>query len=430
MGRSFRALEQSLGKNQSCSAKSKQVNSSALTGGADGMPASALAPSQLQEQIDVIHGRRVAKPTRSLRMLENRIMGHTSTAQVRRETLRLDHGQVALPPSSQEQTTMFPVAPTHKADIQWRSQPLNAFPPVSAAAYPYAPEFSAPDTGRFQVESFANGPATTGDQFLPGTAVNMTPATDSIDESVGWLTRAQSEQSAKFPALGTGSAQVESFAGAPAIPVVQLHQESAASAAPVTDYIDESAGWLTQAQSEQPEKITAASKKSLDPSLTLAKDDFERELAAILGQSATPAAPEQDALFNVTPSAAPAPANQAQSAMPNPNAPPPHPSHDVFDQMGLAMRYANSFDLGNINLNDRFNRFESELEQSTKAPDHVVAATVSNPFVDPMNLDEFDLVAELAVISSECPAQPPTTHNNQQNFTDKTAGEEHDQPIS
>lgn len=394
------------------------------------MPASALAPSQLQEQIDVIRGRRVAQPTRSLRMLEDRVMGRSSTAQVRRETLRLDHGQVALPPSSQEQTAVFPVAPSHKADSQWRSQPQNAFPPLSAAAYPYAPEFSAPDTGRFQVESFADGPATPGDRFFPGTAVSTAPATGYIDESADSIARAQPEQSAKLTALGTCSSQVKSFAGAPATPGGQLRPEIDASTMPAVSYIDDSAGWLNQAQSEQPEKITAASKNSLDPSLALAKDDFERDLAAILGQSVTPAAPEQDALFNATPSAAPAPANQAQSAMPNPNAPPPHPSHDVFDQMGLAMRYANSFDLGNINLNDRFNRFESELEQSTKAPNHVAAATVSNPFVDPMNLDEFDLVAELAVISSECPAQAPTTYNNQQNFTDKTAGEEHDQPIS
>lgn len=223
----------------------------------------------------------------------------------------------------------------------------------------------------------------------------------------------------------------------------------------------EDADWIAQAQAEQPKEITAASKKSLDSGLALAKDDFERELAGILGTAPPQAATEEDDFFNratgqgqaaqgvgANPNQThsnPTAPNQATSnqgtsghAAPkgqNPNEPdsdvPPHPNHDVFDRMGLGLQYANSFDLGHININERLNDIEQALSventggalgQSaarstplggdinrthTNRTHEVVEQNEDNvnvnfadPFVTVEDLDDFDLVAELAQIGA------------------------------
>lgn len=467
MGRSLRSLEQSLAKPRATAAKKtngKQAHAKTrspsvkkIEGFSASLPLEQLAPAHLQEQIDVIRGRRIAQPTRSLRALEDRVLGRPPQSTPQRATQRLDQGQVAPPASVPQQlpqqvpqktppnahpsspnklpispplvssgipnTPLSPMPPTGTvtAASLW-PQPTQRFP--AASATPYAPEFSAPDSGRFQVESFA-GPLSPDDLFKPDAAVSASPDINTT------------RNSSTPPNFQSNNAQ----------PRLDL---------PVND---DAIGWLAQAQSEQPKKITSASRQSLDSGLALAKDDFERELAAILGQPSNAAAPVTtapslsppafDPLFqNAQPQntqAQPAPP-PAKPVTPDPNAPPPHPNHDVFDQMGLGMRYANSFDLGNINLNERFKRFEQDLEPAT--PQRAVPSVTPNPFVDPyanpMSLDEFDLVAELAEISAEKPACSPNFANAPQtaspnlkapnstrttNSTDTTTGEHHEQPI-
>lgn len=417
MGRSLRSLEQSLAKPKAAAAKktgskgnrrSQPRKVKKVEGFTASLATQQLAPAQLQEQIDVIRGRKIAQPTRSLRALEDRVLGRKPARTApQRETLRIDKGQVAPPPAAPIQPASAPSVSallpqpgnTVAAASLWPQPKQQRLP-----AQPYAPEFSAPGTGRFQVESFAAGPTSPEDLFKPDAAVGA-------------------------PAISAApSVSAPAFAPTSAEPGISL---------PVND---DAIGWLAQAQSEQPKKITTASRKSLDSGLSLAKDEFERELASILGQPGTAAAPvvappAPDPLFqNAQPQntqAQPAP-QPTKPPVPDPNAPPPHPSHDVFDQMGLGMRYANSFDLGNVNLNDRFNRFEQELEQPAAPQQRAPAPTAASPFVDPyanpMSLDEFDLVAELAEIGAEKPACPPAQSNNP-NSTDTTAGEHHEQPI-
>ena len=410
MGRSLRSLEQSLAKPRSAAAKkaggkgrtkSQPRKVKKVEGFTASLATQQLAPAQLQEQIDVIRGRKIAQPTRSLRALEDRVLGRKppATTAPQRETLRIDKGQVAPPPAAPAQPALSPALPptnTVAAASLWPQPKQQRLP-----APPYAPEFSAPGSGRFQVESFAAGPTSPDDLFKPDAAVSAAPSTGSPPPT----------SAPTIAQPGTG------------VPV-----------------IDDAIGWLAQAQSEQPKKITSASRQSLDSGLSLAKDEFERELASILGQPGTAAAPvvappATDPLFqNAQPQntqAQPAP-QPAKPPVPDPNAPPPHPSHDVFDQMGLGMRYANSFDLGNVNLNDRFNRFEQELEQPAAPPQRAPAPVAASPFVDPyanpMSLDEFDLVAELAEIGAEKKVCPPS-QSNIPNSTDTTAGEHHEQPI-
>jgi len=199
-------------------------------------------------------------------------------------------------------------------------------------------------------------------------------------------------------------------------------------AAPSLQMAEEDEHWILQAQKDQPQQITEASRQSLDEGLAVAKDDFEQELAAILGTSPPPAAPK--ATDDFIAQAASAQAGQSdQASSPsggqssaetkpgeaqNEEAPPPHPNHDIFDQMGKGMSYANSFDLGSVNIHDRFDQFDAQMNQETQqagsetleltppaslAPSTTETVTsMQSPFVDPMDLDDFDLVAELAQI--------------------------------
>lgn len=384
-------------------------------------------PAQLRQQIEVIQGRRVGQPSSNLRALEDRLLGNTPTSNTpncsRLETQRLDHGQAPLPPSpaSPTSTTITPNAPL---------PPQNAVP----TAQSYAPEFSAPDTGRFHVESF-NEPTSPEQLFQPAPAVsqpNPTPAQSPQDNTSARLISAP-EKVAPQPAL-----------------------------------LDDSDNWINQNQQDQPQKISESSRNSLDASTALAKDDFEKDLAAILGHAPAQQTPTRQH----TPQQTTQPAGQTPEQNPqagDENAPPPHPSHDIFDQMGLGMQYANSFDLGEVNLQERFNQFDRELEQPKQQKPQSQA--LSNPFVSPMELDEFDLVAELAEISADYPelanaacapqekhaskdtteqaptentaphqttapaqdqqqtaAQAPTETITNNNQTELTAGEHHEQP--
>lgn len=398
MARSLRSLEQSLGKPAKPRRRARQYRQSASVEGrtiarAHALP-SPLAPTQLQEQIDVIRGRRVAEPTRSLRALEDRVLGRTpSTPESRRTTQRLDNGQVLPPAPPAPAVAQALAVPTYSNGAR------HTLPAASTA--PYAPEFSAPDTGRFQVEPFS-APLDPESIFRADAAVSTTPAaTPAIAAPVAVAPVAASPQRALLAPSATQPRLVE----------------------------DDATGWLTQAQSEQPEQISSASRNALDSDLALAKDDFERELASILGQSTTPA-PKPDPLFAnapaqqlpATPTAAPAPAATTPE-----QAPPAHPGHDIFDQMGLGMRYANSFNLGNVNLSERFRQFEQDLEQPAPRPATPPANPFVDPFVEPMSLDDFDLVAELAEIGAEQPAAAPIP--TPQNQTENTAGEDHDKPI-
>jgi hypothetical protein len=88
--------------------------------------------------------------------------------------------------------------------------------------------------------------------------------------------------------------------------------------------------------------------------------------------------------------------------------------------MGLGMSYANSFDLGNVSIAKRLDQLERELAVASPTPVPAQPITppetthspgireLESPFVDPMSLDEFDLVAELAEIGAEAPAKPAT----------------------
>lgn len=352
-------------------------------------PAEGVAgPGYLQEQIAVVRGQHIGKPTSTLRALETRVLGGGVARSplipeyIGHETLRLD----------QEQLAPHHYPPSHAPDYPFPAEPPIAQPsaprtiPVSAATYyanawsvpsqHYSPEFSAPDTGRFQVESFAED--LLGNDDDDGFAM---PSMPSIDEASRFQLSGQAPSSTSKPANGVGNGRINS--------------------APKFDDND----WISAAQTDRPAKISSSSKQSLNPGLALAKDDFERELAAILGTSA--ASPAPDPLFT----------NPGAAAQPTPPAAAPakpaepeviHPNHNVFDQMGLAMRYANSFDLGNVSLNDRFEHFDKDLDtgrSNAHVPQPVQTSGMTNPFVDPMNLDEFDLVAELAEIGIENPIQ-------------------------
>jgi hypothetical protein len=105
---------------------------------------------------------------------------------------------------------------------------------------------------------------------------------------------------------------------------------------------------------------------------------------------------------------APPPGTRVAPQPPPTPAPAPKPdAHEVFNQMGLAMNYANSFDLGAVDLSARFDQFERELALDTR-PAPGAAAPIAVP-VKALELDDFDLVADLAHLSGAQATAPQVT---------------------
>lgn len=143
----------------------------------------------------------------------------------------------------------------------------------------------------------------------------------------------------------------------------------------------------------------AARKRALSADQKAVAESFERDIAAMLGGDAPPpnAAPEDKQWEDTLRNAAAPPATAAPAVVaPSLPAPAKPDAHDVFNQMGLAMNYANRFDLGAVDLSARFDQFENEL---ALAPSASPAAPKSVP-VKALELDYFDLMADLSELSS------------------------------
>ncbi|NEZ64941.1 hypothetical protein D0962_19480 [Leptolyngbyaceae cyanobacterium CCMR0082] len=80
-------------------------------------------------------------------------------------------------------------------------------------------------------------------------------------------------------------------------------------------------------------------------------------------------------------------------------------AHDVFDRMGHNMSHATSFNLGTISLEQRFDEFDQELQQTTEKQNQPHRARAENRPTSPdhsasLTLDETALAADLAQMQS------------------------------
>lgn len=315
-----------------------------LEGGAAGAqsnPRPARLPKDMEDQIAVVRGRAAGKPSRGLLQLEARLLGtHKHDPEPAAPAIqRHDHGA---PPASA-------VAPAPAA--QARAMASNAF------------------GGRYNVESFEDSSAAMPvslprTEYYAGTA----PATVALPKT-------------------------EFQAGTPPT-WIQAPSLIAAPAAGVT------LPWAAE-QSRRAERKRALTQDQKDVAAS-----FERDIASMLGADVpATAAPEDKQWDDTVRNAAHAPSTAGTPAASIPAAPaaPQRDAHDVFNQMGLAMNYANSFDLGAMDLSARFDHFDNELALAPQSP-----LTGATPVpVQALSLDDFDLVADLAEISGAQSA-PPT----------------------
>lgn len=352
----------------------------------------------LASEIALVRGQQYHRPSSQLRALEERVLGATPARTAPEPVAPPVIEQQRL---AQEQVNPLWLTPSPVAPAQGFM--FSAFAAQEWVDGSYSPELSAPDTGRFQVEAFTHA-----DQWSPeehiSAAYGAAPAGVSL---------------APAPAIAPPSSPPQFAHSRPSVPPVHGRESSSPSIA-----LPDEENWLAEA--ERPTTITAASQQSLNPGLALAKDDFEKELAAILGQNQTPAAANQP----VAPASTPAGVGGSAAAVPTPAT--AHPNHNIFDQMGLGMSYANSFDLGNVSIAKRLDQLERELAVASPTPAPVQPITqpeptssprgreLESPFVDPMSLDEFDLVAELAEIGAEAPAQPATNQQGSNSATNNS----------
>ncbi|MEO1353904.1 MAG: hypothetical protein AAFW84_34990 [Cyanobacteria bacterium J06635_15] len=98
--------------------------------------------------------------------------------------------------------------------------------------------------------------------------------------------------------------------------------------------------------------------------------------------------------------------------------------HDVFDQMGHNMSYANSFDLGSISLEQRFDEFDEVLGQQHSTPPKAKALQVGEQTrgAAALALDEAALVEDIALMQATMPqASAPDDANQAMQFATERA---------
>ena len=305
-------------------------------------------PKDIEDQIAIVRGRAVGKPSRGLQQLEQRLLRTRENGPTPPAIQRHDHGAV-------------PVAPPPTTPATPVSQARALSRPMAAAASQF--------DGRFNVESFEDTSAT----GVPG-------------------------QIARTPANGN-------YAGATPAPGV--------TATPAAETSAE-----TRSNGGTTERDRVTRRTALTPDQEAIAASFDRDIATMLGTPAPASTPENkqwdEAIRNA--------ANPTTSDAPTPGAPaagtttapasteaPKQNGHDVFNQMGLAMNYANSFDLGAMDLSARFDRFDDELALAPKTSTPLSTASSSTGFRSPVQalaLDEFDLVEDLAEIGTALSAEP------------------------
>lgn len=333
-------LERGLKKPHKSRAKARALTVMRFEGGSVAASAKhipARLPTDLEEQIAVVRGRAIAKPSRGLLQLEERLLRTYDAEPVAPAVQRYDHG------APSRMTTPAPVPPP--------SAPVQQASAFSAAAPRAADAFG----GQYNVESFEDTSAAGVGQVIG------LPVTDY-------------------------------YAGTPPAAVSVVKTELNAGPPPVAIPSVGAVPWASEPYSRRP------SKKALTREQQEVAAGFERDLAAMLG-TGTPAtaAPEDkqwdDTLRTVAQPAPPPSTGVAPQPTPTPAARPD--AHEVFNQMGLAMNYANSFDLGAVDLSARFDQFDAELSLESKP---MPKPTAPVP-VQALALDDFDLVADLAVLS-------------------------------
>ncbi len=316
-------------------------------------------PKDMEEQIAVVRGRTPGKPSRGLLQLEQRLLQAVEVA----------------PP--------LPVIQRHEHSTSPAPQTFR--PKTRAQAASIASGFAG---GRYNVESFEDASA-----GFPDSAGLFTSEDhpSRLPRDVPPITPIQAGPS--------GSLLVQrSTLNAPQAGQVLRGAE------PDTNIFTDAGPWALQTDDRR------ARERVLTSDQMAVAANFERDVAALLGSPRRVNAPEDNQWNSTLQDAAKpktSPTGNVPAAEPpdTPVAPKPD-AHQVFNQMGLAMNYANNFDLGSMDVSARFDRFEQELALDAKSTP--VPARVP---IQALALDDFDLVADLAEISGVQSATPVETAN-------------------
>lgn len=318
---------------------------SGTTAGQSSHARPARLPKDMEDQIAVVRGRAVGKPSRGLLQLEQRLLQLRGAGPTSAVVQRHDHGAM----------------------------------PVSTAPVSQARAFSAPVAasefgGAYNVESFEDTSTIT--------APKQMPSTPNTEYNAGTISP-------------------------PAAPT--------APAAEITRCADPRNATSPGSVPESPVADRATRRSALTADQEAVATSFERDIAAMLGTASPASTPENqqwdDAVRNATNAPTATPQTPAVVAA-QPTATPKRDEHDVFNQMGVAMNYANSFDLGAMDLSAQFDRFDEELALAPKAKMPVTAAFTSTTLHTPVQslaLDDFDLVEDLAEISGAQSAPVPAS---------------------
>jgi hypothetical protein len=145
---------------------------------------------------------------------------------------------------------------------------------------------------------------------------------------------------------------------------------------------------LENAPVSTPKENSTTVNKTTEAATALANqvDDFEADIRAALAQGAL-ADSEQASMESGQPP-------QAGTSVQN--------THAIFDQMGRNMQYANTFNLGTVELDRRFDAFENELDQEMTVVEPAGVMTALNTSGE---LDDIDVLADIVEIGEKSPVK-------------------------
>lgn len=329
-----------------------------------------------EAQIAVVRGLAPGAPSHTLLALEDRLLGR--------------HGAVTRDVADQRYDSGLPTAPVHAS--------LPA-PPVHAASFRLriAPASAFGET-RFHVESFEEEPdsaqfvASNGATPGPQAPVDVLPTLPPIEVSIVTPPDVQMQRPRvrlqNANPLSPGSVQVVDVSS----PIAADMLPAAASTRRAEAALN---GEQQQLAEEFRRDLASMLGKAPHPTEDRQAARWDNALAQAQGQSANPqSAPTADATGRVEPTA------------------PRGMSHDVFDRMNLGLGYANSFDLGAIDVTRRFDDLEHGLGLHRPAALAQAAPPTSAPplITQPTSPDEMDVAADLAeIVAAQTPASVPAS---------------------
>lgn len=392
-------------------------------------------PSSIEEEIAIIRGKKFGQLSPSLKRLENKILGDQSNINLSKPAVTsvssdetsnnfvssesYDHGQAI----SVTQSVTYPLNNQQISD-PWQVD-SGIFQSLSSAA----PENTQHNYDDYTVESFSltqdsNSSSFPNNGSLKKSQAPFSPSSQDevIDEGAQTNNDLDKQQvDADIDAITKHKPYLdqEQYGGHKNNRMFNK-KEIPSNEEPKLDQLlpqeyypdDEDAATF---KLDAPKKKTAVKPNAMDQqSVELALKELEQDLDAVMGpekQTSRESNEENPLKENNLPTQGTETQEEAAQKSEAMEVDESTQSHDIFEQMSMGMPYANTFNLGTIDLSNTFAEFDQALdaeeaqtqaksiEETMNQEPAMANAHQSHQFIDPESLPEAEMFADIADIT-------------------------------